>query len=443
MYRKHFFISFVAAAMLILGGISASAQVASIHGKITLKQADGTTVPVPNAVIDLYRTDIPGKFENIKTNKNGEYTVLGLAIIGKYVMAISAPNASPKIRVNFKPGQDVSLDVTLDPGDGARYTMEQAKEMAKGDKTTGGTGPSAADVANTEEKKRKNAEIIESNKKVENINTIYNNAFKNGNLALAAGDEAIKGQRADEADAKYTEAIAKYDEALIADPTHPGAPALMTNKATALKARGVTRYNAAFKLQGDAKTAGLDAAKKDFRDAAEVATKSVQMIKEQTVPTDAADAKNYQVTKFNAIVTRADSMRLFVSKVDTTKTDDGMAAYQEYIDAQTDPALKLKAEVDEAQMLFDAGAVDKALVQYQKILAEHPDNIDAMLGAGLALFNEGDANKYQEAANYLQKFVDNAPDTHPLKKDAKDVLEALKQQNVKPQKGATTGRKRG
>jgi hypothetical protein len=55
----------------------------------------------------------------------------------------------------------------------------------------------------------------------------------------------------------------------------------------------------------------------------------------------------------------------------------------------------------------------------------------------------GDASKYQEAANYLQKFVDNAPDTNPYKKDAKDVIEALKQQNVKPQKGATTGRKRG
>lgn len=443
MYRKHFFISFVAAAVLLLGGISASAQMGAIRGKVMLKQADGTTVPVPNAVIDIYRTDLPGKFENIKTNKKGEYTVLGLAIIGKYVMAISAPNASPKIRVNFKPGQDVSLDVTLDPGDGTRYTMDQAKEMAKNnDKTSGTTGPSAAEVAKTEELKRKNAEIIESNKKIENINTLYNNAFKNGNLALAAGDEAIKAQRADEADAKYTEAVAKYDEALTADSTHPGAPALMTNKATALKARGVARFNASFKLQGDARAAGLDAAKKDFRDAAEVATKSVQLIKEQPAPADPAEAKNYQVTRFNAIATRADSMRLFVSKVDSTKADDGIAAYQEYIDALTDPALKLKAETDEAQMLFDSGAVDKALAQYQKILAEHPDNIDAMLGAGLALFNLGDADKYQEAANYLQKFVDNAPDTHPLKKDAKDVLEALKQQNVKPQKG-TGGKKRG
>ncbi|HEY0545430.1 MAG TPA: tetratricopeptide repeat protein [Pyrinomonadaceae bacterium] len=445
MYRKHFFISFVAAVMLILGAISACAQVASIRGKILLKQADGTTVPVPNAVIDLYRTDIPGKFENIKTNKNGEYTVLGLALIGKYVMAISAPNASPKIRTNFKPGQDVSLDVTLDPGNGQRYTMEQAKAMAAGDKSAGGTGPSAEDTAKTEELKRRNAEIVEGNKKIENINGLYNNAFKNGNLSLAAGNDAAHAQpqRVDEAEAKYTEAIATYDEALTADATHPGAPALMTNKAQALNARGVLRFNSAFKLEGDAKTARFDAAKKDFRDAADLATKSVQMVKEQSVPTDPTDAKNYQITKANAVGTRAEAMRLFVSRVDSTKADEGIAAYQEYIETLTDPAAKLNAQLAEALMLFDAGVSDKAAAQYQKILEEHPDNIEAMFRAGLSLFNMGDASKYQEAANYLQKFVDNAPDTNPYKKDAKDVIEALKQQNVKPQKGATTGRKRG
>ena len=94
-------------------------------------------------------------------------------------------------------------------------------------------------------------------------------------------------------------------------------------------------------------------------------------------------------------------------------------------------------------MLFDAGATDKAIAEYQKILAEHPDNTDAMLGAGPALFGTGDANKYQEAANYLQQFVDKAPDTHALKTDAKAVLDELKRQNVKPQKPTSGGRRRG
>jgi tetratricopeptide (TPR) repeat protein len=443
MYRKPLFISLVAAAVMLLGAVSASAQLGPIRGKVMLKKADGTTVPVPNAVIDVYRTDLPGKLENIKTNKNGEYSALGLSIIGQYVMAVSAPGASPKIRVNFKPGQDVSIDITLDPGDGSRYTMEQAKAFAAGDKSSGGsTGPSAEDIAKNEELRKKNAEIVEGNKKIENINALYNNSFKNGNAALLAANTASNAQRVDEAEAKYTEAIARYDEALTADETHPGAPALMSNKASALKARGVVRYNNAFKLEGDAKTTAIEAAKKDFRDAADAANKSVQLIKAQEVPAEAAEAQNFKVTRYNAIEIRADAMHLFVTKVDKTKIDDGDAAYKEYIAELVEPEKKLKAQMNEAKMFFDADAMEKAVATYQQILVEHPDNTDAMLFSGLALFNLQDQNKFQEAANYLQKFVDSAPDTHPLKADAKAVLEALKQQNVKPQKGAG-GKKRG
>jgi hypothetical protein len=43
--------------------------------------------------------------------------------------------------------------------------------------------------------------------------------------------------------------------------------------------------------------------------------------------------------------------------------------------------------------------------------------------------------KFQEAANYLQKFVEVAPDTNPLKADAKAILTELKNtENVTPEK---------
>ncbi len=110
---------------------------------------------------------------------------------------------------------------------------------------------------------------------------------------------------------------------------------------------------------------------------------------------------------------------------------------------------KAKAQMDDAQMLFDAGAPDKALAEYQKILAANPDNPDALLYAGLSLYSLGatnnDKTKYQEAANYLQRFVDKAPDTHKMKADAKAVLEEVKnQQNIKPEKTAPAsgGRRR-
>jgi hypothetical protein len=69
-----------------------------------------------------------------------------------------------------------------------------------------------------------------------------------------------------------------------------------------------------------------------------------------------------------------------------------------------------------------------------------------LLRAGQALFNIGaintDKTKYQEAANYLARFVEKAPDTDPLKADAKAILETLKDQaNVKPEKTATPVRR--
>jgi hypothetical protein len=75
---------------------------------------------------------------------------------------------------------------------------------------------------------------------------------------------------------------------------------------------------------------------------------------------------------------------------------------------------------------MDAGATDKALVEFQAVLASQPDNPDANLGAGLALYAAQDKEKFQDAANYLQRFVDVAPDNHPMKESAKAVLAELK-----------------
>ena len=96
---------------------------------------------------------------------------------------------------------------------------------------------------------------------------------------------------------------------------------------------------------------------------------------------------------------------------------------------------KSRAQLDMAQMLLDAGAADKALAEFKAILATTPDSPEANLGAGLALYASGDKTKFQEAANYLQKFVDVAPDTNKMKAGAKDVLAELKNtENVTPEK---------
>jgi predicted Zn-dependent protease len=101
--------------------------------------------------------------------------------------------------------------------------------------------------------------------------------------------------------------------------------------------------------------------------------------------------------------------------------------------------------MDAAQMLFDANAYERAATEFQKILAADPDNATANLKLGFALFNMGDKAKFQEAANYIQRFVEKAPDTDPLKADAKSILDFLKtQENIKPEKVQTPrGRRRG
>jgi len=86
-------------------------------------------------------------------------------------------------------------------------------------------------------------------------------------------------------------------------------------------------------------------------------------------------------------------------------------------------------------MLLDSGAPDKALAEYEAILAATPDNADALFGAGMALYATQDKTKYQEAANYLQKFVDKAPAGHQFKDEAKLVLDDMKaSQNITPDK---------
>ena len=94
-------------------------------------------------------------------------------------------------------------------------------------------------------------------------------------------------------------------------------------------------------------------------------------------------------------------------------------------------------------MLLDAGAVDKAFAEFQAIVAREPDNPDANLGAGLSLYASGDKAKYQDAANYLQHYVDVAPDTHKFKADTKAILAELKNtEKVVPEKTPVRARRR-
>jgi tetratricopeptide (TPR) repeat protein len=443
MISRYFYGALVVAIVLASASLTTFAQVGELRGKVVMQQADGQKVPLPDAQIDVFRTDMSAKYD-VKTNKKGEFVFAGIPFIGIYTVAASHPTANPNFVPGVRAGQGIEVEVVLTPGNGRRLTLDEIKKAGGGtpNPAAASTAESAADKAKREEMMKKNAEIEASNKKITEANEVIGRTFKAGNEALNAASTASRAKNSEEAIQKYTAAVAAYDEGLAADSEQP---AILTNKAVALKGRGVERFNATItsKTLDDAgKTAGLAAAKEDFKAAAETATKAVTLIKAQPAPTDQADVQRYTANKYAAMLTQAESMRLYVSKADGTKADEGVAAFKEYIAVETDAAKKSKAQLDMAQMLLDAGAADKALTEFKAILAATPDNPEANLGAGLAVYATGDKAKFQEAANYLQRFVEVAPDSNPMKDDAKAILAALKESdNVTPEKTGRPTRK--
>jgi len=452
MIGRYFSGALMVAILVAFASTTVVAQVGELRGHVWMQQADGQKVPLADAQIDVFRTDISAKY-NTKTSKKGEFVFAGLPFIGTYIVAASHPTAKPNWVPGVKAGRDIPCEITVTPGDGKRLTIDEIKAASGGaanpsaasgggGEKTGG-GESAADKAKREELMKKNAEIEAKNKKITEANEVISRTFKTGNEALGAASAASKANNSEDAIAKYTAAVAAYDEGLAADADQP---AILTNKAVALKGRGVERFNAAVRsktLDDAGKAALLQSAKDDFKAAAETSSKAVALIKAQPVPTEAAELQRYNGNKYAAMLTNAESMRLYVSKADQSQADAGLAAFKDYISVETDPAKKAKAQVDMAQMLLDSGQADKALTEFKAILATTPDSPEANLGAGLAVYATGDKAKFQEAANYLQRFVEVAPDTNPMKDDAKAILTELKNaENVTPEKTSKPARKR-
>jgi hypothetical protein len=462
MRHKYFHQALLILVFMLLGVVAAFAQSGPMRGVVVTNGADGKETPVADAQVDVYRTDLPGTF-NTKTNKKGEFVFAGLPFIGSYVIAVSAPGMSP----NVEPGANVKdperiFKITLGPGDGKRLTATEAKTLAKGGGGSpsagsgGGGGESAEDKKKREEYEKQKAEVESKNKKIEETNTLYRNAFKNGNDALTLGLEKAKNNARAEAIQAYTTAITTYNEPLGIDPEHPAAPVILRNRGLALKSRAITYFNnyVSSKPEDAERTNHLQAARQDLRAAVASFNQSLAAIKANPGEDPTSQANNNKA-KTDALTDRYDTFVLYFTKIKddgqemTNRLDEGYAAIQEYMAVEIDPAKKAKARLELAGIVFETAnltynpdLLNRTLAEYQKILGEQPDDPDALVRSGMTLFNIGalsnDKAKYQEAANFLQRFVDKAPDTHPFKKDAADILDNLKkEQNIKAEKGAT------
>lgn len=431
--RRHLFNILIATAVLLSAAVAASAQTGALRGTVKLIAADGSSTPVNGAAIDVYRVDISGEYHT-KSDKKGEWVFAGLPFTGEYVVSVSAPGASPTAKSGVKAGREIPVDIVLNSGDGKKLTKDEAIAVSKGgggSTSNGGGGESAAAKAKREEELKK----YEAEKaRVTNINEVLNRTFK-------AGQDAITAKN-------YDEAVKQFDEGIAADPEQV---VLYSRKSLALRLRGVDRYNASIKgTDQTQKAADMENAKKDFQGAADAANKGLEVANKEPAATDPQAQAGQTSKKLEILSYRAEAMRLLV-KTDASQGQAALTAYQEYIAAETDAAKKAKAEKDVAQILFDtasdAAGFERAVAAYQKILETTPDDPDALLRIGQAMFNIGALNnndkaKYQEAANYLQRFVDKAPEGQ-LKTEAKELIDALKAQaNVTPEKTSTPPRRR-
>src|SRR6266550_5357341 len=166
MFRRYVFGFVALAALFASTAMLGAAQNGQLRGHVVMKQADGTQVPVAGAQIDVYRTDISGKYET-KTDKKGEFVFAGLPYVGTYIVTASQAGARPDWVPNVKAGRELDVSLTLSPGDGSRLTLEQIKAALSGAGGSGGGGgqPTADDKAKQAERERQIAEVNAQNEK--------------------------------------------------------------------------------------------------------------------------------------------------------------------------------------------------------------------------------------------------------------------------------------
>lgn len=441
------FTHFVAALLLVSAfAASASAQQATATGKVTLKQADGTEAPVQGAQVEFHRTDIKQTLKT-KTDKKGEYVYAGLDLGGTYTILVSAPGATPSYSSNIRIGRQPNNNFSLTPGDGRTMTLAEAQGAAPtakpGAAPASGLTPEQAKKLDEENAKLR-AEVAAKNAKIEERNAKLPVIFKNANDAVTASN-ALKGA---EKISKLDEAVNGYNQGIEIDPEEP---AVYRNRQIALRARGLEKYNiAVVNKDKEAKNAGIEAARADLMNAVESGEKAITAQRKRGQEASAgAGGASGQKDEVGYLEDRAETYRRALQIKAPVDNDVAAKSIEEYINAETDAAKKEKMQSSLGDALFYAGRIDESLAKFRQILAQNPNNMEAMFGLGIALASTNPP-QLAEARDALQQYASKAPEGNVRKLEAAEMVkyldESLKaESNNKSQdanKSRTTGRRK-
>jgi len=432
-------------AVFICGALSISAQTGAVRGVVKVHKADGTEVPVADATVEPFRTDITkGSLPAAKTNKRGEFSFVGFQYGQTYALAVSGTGIAAVVQPNIKAGREDVLIVTNE-GDGHRPTEDEVRQFVANTSKAVETGQKTpVKTKEQEELEKKNEEI------------------KKKNAAIQAGDEAARKATAEGVEAlnakNYDLAISKFDEGVTAVPDYVGSTPIMLNgKMVALRARGYDKYRQGAPLTDfNARKAKFDEANVDYDEALKAYDQAMAVYKAAPAPETPAEGASRDKNKLKLMADAIEVHRLkAVGGVDMTKYEQAAEVISAYVALETDPAKKTQALTTLGDIYRNAGQFDKAIATYKTVLETAPDNLEVMASLGLSLVALGTSvdppnkEQLQEGLNYMQKYADtvqilptDSKATQEFKQSVKDTVQYLTtEQKLKAQPAKAPAKK--
>src|SRR5690242_7598791 len=144
MISKYIYPALAVAVLIASAALTTSAQVGELRGHVWMQQADGQKVPLADAQIDVFRTDMKAEYQT-KTNKKGEFVFAGLPFVGTYTVAASHPTAAPNFVPGVKAGREIPCEITVTPGNGKRLTLDEIKSATAATPAAGGSSGGATE----------------------------------------------------------------------------------------------------------------------------------------------------------------------------------------------------------------------------------------------------------------------------------------------------------